>query len=98
MFFHELNQLMLLSNFRSKWYTNSNFRGSYTYYSMKSDASEAKTTTLAEPIYDCSGKPSIQFAGEATHEHYYSTVHGAIESGWREAKRLIDYYSTQSKL
>lgn len=30
------------------------------------------------------------FAGEATHDHYYSTVHGAIESGWREADRILN--------
>lgn len=84
--------------FRSKWYTNQNFRGSYTYYSMKGDALNATTTKLAEPIRDKNGKPLIQFGGEATHQHYYSTVHGAIESGWREAKRLIDCYNIKSQL
>jgi monoamine oxidase len=34
----------------------------------------------------------LLFAGEATHSSYYSTVHGAIESGWREAKRLAEFY------
>lgn len=34
----------------------------------------------------------ILFAGEATHERFFSTVHGAIESGFREADRLIEYY------
>lgn len=37
-------------------------------------------------------KPIIQFAGEATSDHYYSTVHGAVESGWREALRLAQFY------
>lgn len=83
---------------RSKWYSNENFRGSYTYYSMKSDALEASTSCLAEPVYNSARKLIIQFAGEATHEHYYSTVHGAIESGWREAKRLIDFYKLKSQL
>ena len=32
------------------------------------------------------------FGGEATHDHYYSTVHGAIETGWREADRILRYY------
>lgn len=32
------------------------------------------------------------FCGEATHEHYYSTVHGAWESGEREADRLLRYW------
>lgn len=36
--------------------------------------------------------PLLQFAGEATHSHYFSSVHGAIETGWREADRIIDYH------
>lgn len=35
------------------------------------------------------------FAGEATHPHYYGTVHGAIESGFREANRIIGLYKTE---
>ena len=31
----------------------------------------------------------LQFAGEASHCDYFSTVHGAIESGWREADRIL---------
>lgn len=41
--------------------------------------------------------PIVHFAGEATHDHYYSTVHGAIETGWREAKRIADLYSKDAK-
>lgn len=77
---------------RSKWFSNPHFNGSYSYYSLKSDSFGASTSILAEPILDHDGKPIIQFAGEATHTHYYSTVHGAVESGWREAQRLIDLY------
>lgn len=29
------------------------------------------------------------FAGEATHDYFYSTVHGAVETGWREADRIL---------
>lgn len=47
---------------------------------------------LAQPITDSQGKAIVHFAGEATHDHYYSTVHGAVESGWREAKRIVDLY------
>lgn len=59
---------------------------------MKSDALKATTTKLSKPIVDSNGIPVILFGGEATNEHYYSTVHGAVESGWREAKRIIDLY------
>lgn len=34
----------------------------------------------------------ILFAGEATHRKYYSTTHGALLSGQREATRLIEMY------
>ncbi|MFO0485190.1 MAG: flavin monoamine oxidase family protein [Sphingobacteriia bacterium] len=37
---------------------------------------------MAEPV----GR--VHFAGEATHEKYFSTVHGAISSGQRAASRL----------
>lgn len=37
----------------------------------------------------------VMFAGEATHTHHYSTVHGAVESGFREADRLIKIYRNE---
>lgn len=79
---------------RSKWSSNPHFRGSYSYYSLKSDGYGATINNLAEPICDQTGKPVIQFAGEATNPIHYSTVHGAVETGWREAKRLMDSYSS----
>lgn len=30
----------------------------------------------------------LLFAGEATHRTFYSTTHGALLAGWREAERL----------
>ena len=45
---------------------------------------------MAEPAMD--GK--LLFAGEATHPRHFSTVHGAIESGWREADRIIEKTKT----
>lgn len=60
---------------------------------MRSNADDASTTLLAMPILDKNSIPLIQFAGEATNAHFYSTVHGAVDSGWREAQRLIDSYA-----
>lgn len=76
----------------STWHSNPLFRGSYSNYTLKAEALGASCQKLAEPINDSNGKPVIQFAGEATSAKYYSCVHGAIESGWREADRLINLY------
>ena len=40
--------------------------------------------TLADPV---GGR--VLFAGEATNASYYGTLHGAMLSGIREAKRLL---------
>lgn len=72
----------------SKWKTNGNFSGTYSFHS--DDKSVAQ---LVQPLLDKSQSPKVLFAGEATHDHFFSTVHGAIESGFRESKRLTDLYS-----
>ena len=46
---------------------------------------------MAEPEMD--GK--LLFAGEATHPQHFSTVHGAIETGWREAERITEKMKTK---
>ncbi|XP_066155628.1 spermine oxidase-like [Euwallacea fornicatus] len=76
---------------KSEWYSNPHFRGTYSYESAKSTAKNLQAK-LAAPLNSKTGKPNVMFAGEATHPHYFSTVHGAIESGYREAERLIQLY------
>lgn len=77
---------------RTQWYSNPHFRGSYSFRSLKTDLLKTSAAQLAIPITNALGQPILQFAGEATNDHYYSTVHGAIEAGWREAKRITDFY------
>lgn len=55
----------------------------------------ASNVHLAEPLLNSSQQPVIQFAGEATNERHIASVHGAIESGWREADRLIHFYNAR---
>lgn len=76
----------------SRWYTNKHFRGSYSFHGIEADKRKVYSKQLAEPVYNVKNSPVILFAGEATHSKYYSTVHGAIESGFRESDRLISLY------
>ncbi|XP_043266525.1 uncharacterized protein [Venturia canescens] len=77
---------------RSQWYSNKHFRGTYSYRSLATERSGAMAIDLSEPITQRK-KPILSFAGEATHPQYFSTVHGAIETGWREADRIIKYHT-----
>lgn len=77
---------------RSTWYSNPHFRGSYSYRSVNSDGLNVYAADLAKPLKNHFGKEVLLFAGEATHSSFYSSVHGAIESGWREADRLTEMY------
>ncbi|CAD6234013.1 GSCOCG00007476001-RA-CDS [Cotesia congregata] len=85
---HKLSEPKIIK--RSLWNTNENFLGTQSFRPVKADLVDAHIEDYAAPI-EVNNKPTILFAGEATSLHY-STVHGAIESGWREADRLINYY------
>ncbi|XP_066261243.1 spermine oxidase-like [Euwallacea similis] len=76
---------------RSKWGSNPHFRGSYAYVSSKMEKSGASAEDLSKPLI-VNGKPTVLFAGEATHGYLFSTVNGAMETGYREADRLIEFY------
>lgn len=78
---------------RMNWYTNSNFHGVYTFQTAKSRKSLISSNLiLGEPLYDHRNTPVVCFSGEATHSKYYSSVHGAVESGYREADRIKEFY------
>ncbi|KAB0800702.1 hypothetical protein PPYR_06441 [Photinus pyralis] len=80
----------------SKWYSDPYTRGSYSYRSLISDDMNVFASDLAEPIH-LNNKSLLMFAGEATSSHQYSTVHGAISSGFREADRIINVCKTEPK-
>lgn len=79
---------------RSAWGSNPFFRGSYSYTQVGSSGVDVEK--LAKPLpYTESSKTApmqVLFSGEATHRKYYSTTHGALLSGQREAARLIEMY------
>ncbi|EKX43466.1 hypothetical protein GUITHDRAFT_110590 [Guillardia theta CCMP2712] len=70
-------------------------RGSYSFLSTSSTQEDIRA--LGEPVVVGSQQKAchICFAGEATHENFYGTVHGAYLAGEREARRMIRLRSAQ---
>ncbi|XP_017049946.1 probable polyamine oxidase 5 [Drosophila ficusphila] len=81
---------------RSKWYSNPNFRGSYSHRCLKADEKKTGPWDLETPVLGPDGHLGLLFAGEASSKNHFSTVHGAVEAGFREADRLIQHYSSCS--
>lgn len=90
----------------SRWNSNPFTCGSYSFQSIKSF--NLKVEKLNEPLYNVSSAgalvssstvriPRVLFAGEATAGKLYSTTHGAIITGWREAERLREYMFTEKR-
>lgn len=82
---------------RSSWYSNPHFRGTYAYESVKGHSSGGSNFAdkLAKPLSNGNNKPTLLFAGEATHSYFFKSVQAAIESGYREAERLINFYQNK---
>lgn len=81
---------------RTRWGKMPHCLGSYCY--IKVGATISDVETLMEPINDShTGKPTLMFAGEATHPSFYSTTHGALLTGHREAKRILELYSNMQQ-
>ncbi|XP_067107138.1 spermine oxidase [Osmerus mordax] len=79
---------------RSMWGSNPYIRGSYSFTRVGSSGGDVERLAMPLPDAKSSKTPPLQvlFAGEATHRKYYSTTHGALLSGQREASRLIEMY------
>ncbi len=65
----------------TRWRDARFFGGSFSY--LPPGASPADQQALAAP------HQRLHFAGEATHDRYYASVHGALLSGLREAGRIF---------
>jgi hypothetical protein len=74
---------------RTKWFNDRYSVGSYSYRHTGSTVGDCDE--LARPL-PSEEEPLLQFAGEATHTTYFSTTHGALLSGRREAERLAKLY------
>lgn len=75
---------------RTKWQQATNFRGSYSYRGLNASKADITNSDLREPLINQNGQMTVLFAGEATHDKYYSTLHGAVESGYAAANMIID--------
>ncbi|XP_068183399.1 peroxisomal N(1)-acetyl-spermine/spermidine oxidase-like [Antennarius striatus] len=83
---------------RSQWFHQPWTCGSYSFPAKGSSEMDMENLMEPLPTEGSQAKPlQVLFAGEATHPNYYSTVHGALLSGWREADRLISYYSSTTQ-
>ncbi|XP_036295145.1 peroxisomal N(1)-acetyl-spermine/spermidine oxidase [Pipistrellus kuhlii] len=83
---------------RSRWHSAPYSRGSYSYVAVGTSGDDIDL--LAQPLPADPEKAPLQilFAGEATHRTFYSTTHGALLSGWREADRLIELLDSEAQL
>ncbi|KAI5698135.1 hypothetical protein M8J75_002158 [Diaphorina citri] len=73
----------------TSWGSNKHFRGSYSIRTLTTERLNTSAAELGAPVSNGMGKPVLLFAGEATSEDQYATVNGAIETGWREADRIL---------
>ncbi|XP_070772619.1 peroxisomal N(1)-acetyl-spermine/spermidine oxidase-like [Enoplosus armatus] len=82
---------------RSQWFQDPWTCGSYSHPAVGCSAQDLENMMEPLPTKGSQSQPlQVLFAGEATHPCFYSTVHGAVLTGWREADRLISHYSSVS--
>ncbi|XP_008049615.1 peroxisomal N(1)-acetyl-spermine/spermidine oxidase [Carlito syrichta] len=80
---------------RTRWHSAPYTRGSYSYVAVGSTGDDLDLLAQPLPAEGASAQLQVLFAGEATHRTFYSTTHGALLSGWREADRLINLWDLQ---
>ncbi|XP_016919340.1 spermine oxidase-like [Apis cerana] len=72
---------------------------SYSHITTKCDKNNITPNRLSEPIWSkviekhsTKDIPIILFAGEATHENFYSTTHGAYDTGVKQAQIFLQHH------
>ncbi|RWS16170.1 peroxisomal N(1)-acetyl-spermine/spermidine oxidase-like protein, partial [Dinothrombium tinctorium] len=71
---------------KSKWITDEFVLGTYSVPGIDSDRGDFDIIGESLPDFN---SPKLLFAGEATSRTHHSTMHGARESGVREAMRIV---------
>eukprot|EP00091_Calanus_sinicus_P009483 TRINITY_DN22176_c0_g1_i1.p2 TRINITY_DN22176_c0_g1~~TRINITY_DN22176_c0_g1_i1.p2 ORF type:complete len:101 (-),score=22.64 TRINITY_DN22176_c0_g1_i1:116-418(-) len=77
---------------RHCWTTDPFTMGAYSYPSTSSQLSDY--AKLSEPLPSCE-QPKLLLAGEHTHEHYWSFLHGARMAGIEQAHKIIEWEEKQ---
>ena len=80
--------------FTSRWNSNEFTGGAYSYTSRFTDHIKDWEKVLSQPIIFESpnyNRNIILMAGEACHEQYFSTIHGAFLSGIDQAKNILKF-------
>lgn len=85
---------------KTSWFSNRYIKGSYSNKTRAFEESQTTLDALILPIFRTCiynnkkiSWPLVFFAGEATSENFFSTTHGALESGYREAERLLNFWT-----
>lgn len=92
---------MVLFHYSTRWNSDPFIQGAYSYISIDCDSNEVISDCLLsraltygefysgnEDSFD-ENPPVVLFAGEACHEKYFSTAHGAFISGMEQAQKII---------
>ena len=74
----------------TRWADDPYARGSYSFIAVGSSPDDM--AALAEPV-----NSRLAFAGEATNPEFFATVHGAYQSGVREAERILGELPTSAR-
>lgn len=74
----------------SRWKSNELVGGAYSFTSKGTDHIGEWEKVLSQPIvFDNGNSNVVLLAGEACHQQYFSTVHGAFLSGIEQAERIL---------
>ena len=77
--------------YRNRWSQDKFSLGAYSAASLKMTKDTFKWTSDPLPS---NTNPKLLFAGEGTHPKFWSFLHGARESGIREAERILEQMKT----
>ncbi|KAL1460642.1 hypothetical protein WDU94_012605, partial [Cyamophila willieti] len=81
---------------RSAWSSNNFIRGAYSHTTTQCDQQGLHARDLTHPVVSTQGGSRVYFAGEALHEKYFSTTHGAFLSGEEQAEQIVQQLRARS--